>query len=1332
MKKIKLLLTSLMLLVFGVTGAYAQDYASTHTSNVKFTVNKDDKSYADKIIIDGTTYDACKLGTASVVGVATFKIPAGTTTIHLHVAGWKGKSSAVNFTAPTGVTLNPASITATSDNGIANNTPYTLAGDATSYYKTITISGATEETTITMTSVSGKTRVVIWGVNTVAEVVEEDPDAVKYTVTAEANDATMGIVSGSGEYATGKTATLEATPNAGYKFVNWSNGETANPLKLTVTENVEITANFEAIPPMTCAEASAAAKDEVVVLNPFDVVYAVKDAGYIYIKDESGVALIFDYTLDGQLKAGDHVEGFVGVSSPYNGLPEIKPSVTFADLTITPGTTTAPTVMATAPTAADVNKYIKLEKVTFSSAATFATSSATNATMVVNGTNVTLRNQFKLSKSFVKNGVYDITGFAAVYNSTVQIYYLSAAKLSITISATATGGKVTGTGEYMEGDEATLTATANEGYEFVGWTWGNDTVCKTAEYKVTVEEAMALVANFKKLPYNVTVTAENGTVAGAGEYEENAEATLTAKADEGYEFTCWTSGEDTVSTANPYTFAVTANVALVANFKEVVVEPTTETVYFIDVKKWGKVNAYAWNTNGDNGWPGKAATKEAEQIAGFDVYSFTANAGQYANVIFNNKVGDTGSQTSDLVWTAGQYYVMDMNWMTKEEAETKLAAPLPETWNIVGAAGLMGKDWDLNAAENAMTKQEDGTYKLEKKDITITAGSYEYKAAKDHGWDVSVPSGHTNQKLTISKSGIYDLTFVLDVTAKKLTATATLKKEAVVIPDVIIAGEMNSWSTTKDKFTMAADSLTATFKATLAVKNYGFKMIVGGAWHSDGKTITRAANSTKFTGANSNTNSTLKADIAGEYLFTWEYATKTLTVTYPELPVEYTVTATVNPAETGTVAGAGKYEEGKTATLTATPAEGYEFVNWTVGEEVVSTENPYTFTVTADTALVANFKEVVNAIEVNVTGATASVNGQNIDINAQWNEQSMLIMLWQGGATQGFGTYAAEDYGPIMLGGGMKEWTPTTEGVYADNGDGTFTFTCSATDGTTQYNITVTGNNPTQGGGDEEYQVIDDVITNLTFNSDELTFAGGPSEAYGIELYLVLGEEDGMGTFTLTEASEIYVQGSPATFISGNLTVIDPSAPAANAVIVAKLPDGSTFEFHIAMSSTPVDATVIVVENATVAIDSTFKFNNPVSGDVYEYSLTMSGNWTDSTNTTYLVTVEFPFYDPATTEEQERLANVKVGDLNADDAPFLGMVEDYLTITNVNGVITAQGIVAQNGLAFDLTISGTLSQGPSTGVENLNGTVAPVKVIENGQIFIIRNGVKYNAQGAKL
>ena len=53
-----------------------------------------------------------------------------------------------------------------------------------------------------------------------------------------------------------------------------------------------------------------------------------------------------------------------------------------------------------------------------------------------------------------------------------------------------------------------------------------------------------------------------------------------------------------------------------------------------------------------------------------------------------------------------------------------------------------------------------------------------------------------------------------------------------------------------------------------------------------------------------------------------------------------------------------------------------------------------------------------------------------------------------------------------------------------------------------------------------------------------------------------------------------------------------------------------------------------------------------------------------------------------------------------------------------------------NAIMYNFTlISGEKPANP-TGLDNINATVAPVKMIENGQIFIISNGVKFNAQGA--
>ena len=69
----------------------------------------------------------------------------------------------------------------------------------------------------------------------------------------------------------------------------------------------------------------------------------------------------------------------------------------------------------------------------------------------------------------------------------------------------------------------------------------------------------------------------------------------------------------------------------------------------------------------------------------------------------------------------------------------------------------------------------------------------------------------------------------------------------------------------------------------------------------------------------------------------------------------YTITATPNNDAMGTIAGSGKYVEGATATLTATPAEHHDFVSWT--GDITSTDNPLTITVNSDMTITANFQE---------------------------------------------------------------------------------------------------------------------------------------------------------------------------------------------------------------------------------------------------------------------------------------------------------------------------------------------------------------------------------------
>ena len=82
---------------------------------------------------------------------------------------------------------------------------------------------------------------------------------------------------------------------------------------------------------------------------------------------------------------------------------------------------------------------------------------------------------------------------------------------------------------------------------------------------------------------------------------------------------------------------------------------------------------------------------------------------------------------------------------------------------------------------------------------------------------------------------------------------------------------------------------------------------------------------------------------------------------------EYIITASAAPEEGGTINGAGTFAQGEICTLTASANEGYAFVNWTENGEEVSAETSYSFEVTEDRELVANFEEIVTTVEQTIT-----------------------------------------------------------------------------------------------------------------------------------------------------------------------------------------------------------------------------------------------------------------------------------------------------------------------------------------------------------------------------
>ena len=141
MKKILFFLFFLLMSI-GVWGAAATMSAGSNASTA--TVNG---------------HPAIKIGTSKNSGNMTITVPATSIKLTVYIASWKGENSnTVSITPNTKIT--PISVSLISDDGIANNSPFTLI-EAESIYKfEFTLSNITTSTIFTL---SANKRFVVWG-----------------------------------------------------------------------------------------------------------------------------------------------------------------------------------------------------------------------------------------------------------------------------------------------------------------------------------------------------------------------------------------------------------------------------------------------------------------------------------------------------------------------------------------------------------------------------------------------------------------------------------------------------------------------------------------------------------------------------------------------------------------------------------------------------------------------------------------------------------------------------------------------------------------------------------------------------------------------------------------------------------------------------------------------------------------------------------------------------------------------------------------------------------------------------------------------------------------
>ena len=603
--------------------------------------------------------------------------------------------------------------------------------------------------------------------------------------------------------------------------------------------------------------------------------------------------------------------------------------------------------------------------------------------------------------SYEANYSFSVTGnrnLVAVFGS----------PLNITVSANPVeGGTVSGAGTFDYGASTTITASANDGYVFLRWTLNGSPVSYLSTYTFSVTSAGEYVAEFEwvsnaiaigdaamsnaYLPtysfYNYSLSQQIYTAdelnIGAGEiasvsffntgysmtrnytiymvntdktaFEGNNDWITVTEADQVF------SGSVAMTTGNwtlfsfdtPFAYDGTSNIALI-------VDDNTGNWYnsmscrVFETASSQAIQIYSDGTNYDPFNPseyyGTLMSVKNQVIFGLpSTITATANPAN-GGVVSGTGVyayGATCTLTATpnagyyfLNWTEdGEVVSYDANYSFPVNGDRNLVANFVQgelsctiTFDLFDSYGdgwngnyLVVDYGDGNSEQLTLSSGSSTSYSREVEtgsNITLTwiSGSF----IGECSFDIKFENG----VLIYHKSGLSS-SFQQELNINCTAATAPHVITAVADPE---EGGSVEGSGTYDGGTV----VTVT-----AIPNEGYSFI---CWKENGVTVSTEADYSFIVSSDRNL------------------------VAFFSLPLNISVTT--NMIEAGAASGGGTFDYGTTCTLTATPNEGYLFLNWSVNGVVVSCNATYSFAVTED----AEIEAVFMLLEGTLIGSGESTN----------------------------------------------------------------------------------------------------------------------------------------------------------------------------------------------------------------------------------------------------------------------------------------------------------------------------------------------------------------------
>lgn len=846
------------------------------------------------------------------------------------------------------------------------------------------------------------------------------------TITVMNANPEWGNVGGSGVYYYQNLVSLTATPNYGYHFSQWNDGNTQNPRTIVINQDSTFTAYF--------------------AVNTYSIVATSNSTTMGSVSGGGTYTYLHEMSLTATPAYGYH---FVQWNDQNTDNPR----------TITVTRDSAFTAQFAA------NSY------TITAEPNDPTMGSAYGSGTYNyNTTATLTAVAEYGYHFTQwsDGVTDNPRTITVQNSATYTAQFEINSYILTVqSSNPAIGTTSGGGSYNYLTPVNISANPNAGYHFTQWSDGNTDNPRL----ISVTQNATYVAQFAINSYAVGVVSNNtsmGSVSGSGTYNHNATATLTATAFYGYHFVQWSDG----NTDNPRSVVVTDSAQYTAEFtfNSYLVIGNSSNVTLGSVTGGGSYNYLSqvaltavpvphyhftmWNDNIEDNPRTITVTRDTLFTAHFAIDRHTIGVHTSDAVMGTVSSSDTVDYNTAVWITATANY--GYHFTQWNDGTTSNPRRVVVSQDTAFTASFAPNQYSATCAVNDNSRGS----------VASTGGNYNYLTSVTF---TAIPNSDYHFLRWSNGSTDNPVTFTL---RQDTTFTAILVGLTANVND-------NTMGTvTHSKPSNLVEVVTAT-------PNYGYHFVQWNDGISDNPRTVVLVGDTTLTalfavnnyyvalGVNDESLGSVEGENEYPYLSTvtitatatehshfvqWSDGNTTnprmLTVTrdtsltaYFSLDQQFQITVNANDTTMGSVEGSGTYFIGETVSITATANEHYYFAQWSDG----MTNNPRVVTVTGDMTYTAVFEPVMYTLTVaandysmgQVTGGGSYAYGTEVTIEARafggysfngWSdgvmdEQRRVTVTEDATYTAIFGTVGIDDVDSVVYKVYVSDGRIVVEGV---------------------------------------------------------------------------------------------------------------------------------------------------------------------------------------------------------------------------------------------------------------------------------------------------------------